>query len=370
MQNSIGQDKEVWTEEWRHRTIESEIQMWDFFGTRPWILKYTPRFGKVIEAGCGLGRYVFLLNKFGIDIEGLDFSLETIEYLLEWQRNHDFNAQFKIGDITQLPYSDNLLSGYLSFGVIEHFIEGPQKPLQEAYRVLKPGGVAIITTPSKSWFYYYSIFLTNIKALIKGIIGIKKMDRPFFQYWYTPTQLKDFIEDAGFIVTRYGSTDMLYAFREYCKKFSIKLEKHKWLFTFSQKLEKTFLNKFSAQSVVIAIKPGQKLFCFLCGQENAEIDSLKDFDVPICNNPKCNSLANYYTKKTKNPKFNSPYIINPPLLKPEKRFCGISNLEYLTDCIFEDYGFSIPIHPEILKNPEINIKTSNLNLKPVWRNRS
>lgn len=148
---SLGQNVEVWTEDWKGFSVESEIRMWDYFGVRAHILKYTPRFGSVLEAGCGLGRYNFYLSHFGIDIIGLDFSEETINHLKEWSKRNGYNLNFITGDVKRLPFEDNSLSGYLSFGVIEHFEEGPKIVLDEAFRVLKPGGIAIITTPNKSW---------------------------------------------------------------------------------------------------------------------------------------------------------------------------------------------------------------------------
>ena len=70
------------------------------------------------------------------------------------------------GDIKNMPYEDNSLSGYLSFGVMEHFIEGPKEAMDEMYRVMRPGGVAIITTPNNSW----NIRRGNIKKWIKKTI--------------------------------------------------------------------------------------------------------------------------------------------------------------------------------------------------------
>lgn len=58
------------------------------------------------------------------------------------------------GDVLNLPYEDNLLCGYLSFGVVEHFSDGTQKPIAEAYRTLRAGGVAIITTPNYLWYVF------------------------------------------------------------------------------------------------------------------------------------------------------------------------------------------------------------------------
>lgn len=369
MQETLGQNKTVWTEEWKRRSIESEIQMWDFFCLRPWIMKYVPRFGKVIEAGCGLGRYVFLLNRFAIDIEGLDFSDETIHLLNKWKSENKYEVQFKVGDITKLPYEDNSLSGYLSFGVIEHFIEGPQKPLSEVFRTLRPGGIAIITTPSKSWFYYFSRFRLNLKNFIKIIIGRKIVKPAFFQYWYSPKQLKKFVENSGLKVTRYSGTDVLYSFHEFCRLYKIRTENHKWLFSFSQMIEKTYFRNWGAQSVVIAIKPAEKMQCFLCGKLTATYHSLTSFDVPICSEHKSEALSSFYKNTSMNPTFNNPYQIQTPLLHNEERICEITKQNYYIDKLFEDFGLSIHVHPDLLKNPETSIKLSNNYLTPIWRSR-
>jgi ubiquinone/menaquinone biosynthesis C-methylase UbiE len=117
--------------------------------------------------------------------------------LNKWKNENGFNNEFKVGDVTKLPYNDNSISGYLSFGVIEHFIEGLQKALNEAFRVLRPGGIAIITTPSKSWFYYYRLIRSAIRTFIKKLIGRDVIKPSFFQYWFSPKDLKQFVHEAG-----------------------------------------------------------------------------------------------------------------------------------------------------------------------------
>ena len=141
----------IWEDFWHGLTPETEIRMRDFYGGRQWILKHVPRYGKVLEAGCGLGRWVFYLDKLGIDIDGVDSHIPTINAVKNWAQIRGFADRFRVANVTELPYDDGTLSGYLSFGVIEHFEEGPAKPLSEAYRVLRPGGVAVITTPSVSF---------------------------------------------------------------------------------------------------------------------------------------------------------------------------------------------------------------------------
>jgi hypothetical protein len=37
---------------------------------------------------------------------------------------------------------------FFSFGVVEHWVDGPQAPLRDIFRVLKPGAKAFIAVPS------------------------------------------------------------------------------------------------------------------------------------------------------------------------------------------------------------------------------
>ena len=55
----------------------------------------------------------------------------------------------------KLPYEDNYFDVIYSKSIIEHFYF-PEKIFQEAYRVLKPGGIIITLTPE--WKYIYKSF--------------------------------------------------------------------------------------------------------------------------------------------------------------------------------------------------------------------
>ncbi len=364
-----GQNPEVWSDAWKGLSPESEIRMWDFYGGRQYILKYTPRFGKVLEAGCGLGRYVFYLNKLGIDIEGLDFEKNVINYLNKWKIINGFNnISFIEGDVTKLPYDDNSLSGYISLGVVEHFKEGPGKAISEAYRVLRPGGIAIITTPNKSFYIRYIDIVKKLKKIIKKILGIKNLPEYFFQYEYSPRQLKKFCEAEGFYISRAEGCDFLYVFNEIGRFAGNNIEKGSLAYFISHLLEYSILRYFGAQTITISIKTAPLMYCFLSGKLCAKPESLEKYDVPISDEMQKNPLANFYLRG-RLPKFAQKYIINPPLLQPERRICEYSGIEYLTDSIFEDFGFTKNILPDLLRNPEINIELANTSLKPKWRKR-
>lgn len=366
---SLGQDENVWSEEWEQLTPESEIQMWDFYGLRQWIAKYIPRYGKTIEAGCGLGRYVFYLSELGIDIEGVDFSQPAIDSLNKWKVKNNFNVVFKRGNILSLDYPDNTLSGYISLGVIEHFIEGPQKALKEVYRVLRPGGIAIISTPSISFYIFYVRMKRFLKNIVKKILLRKIVQDIFYQYWYRPHKLGKFVKESGLKTSKCKSADLLYAFCEagnFTQKF---INERSFGYKFSDKFENSFLNFIGSQSITISIKTAEEMYCFLCGKLNAKIDSLNKYDVPICNDCVNKKEANYYLKNTET-KYCSSYIINPPVKPVSKSVCDFCGKDYLTDELFEDYGFAKNACKDCLKLPEVNILLSNEYVKPVWRRRA
>lgn len=342
--------------------------MWDFYGGRQWVTKYVPRFGKVLEGGCGTGRYIFYLRRLGIDIEGIDFSDRVIENLEKVKNSIDPNAVFFKGDITRLPYQDNSLSGYISLGVLEHFIEGPQKPIQEAYRVLRPGGIAIITTPNVSYMVMYRKAILELKKIIKKAFFLKTGIEPFFQHEYTPGKLKRYMQQQGFHVSRAEGCDLLYPSCERGNFKGVNLSKGTPAYWFANTFENTWIKRFGAQTVTISVKTAPTMHCFLSGKLTATPESLKLFDVPISREYQNSRLARLFLKR--NPvRYSEPYAISPPVKLPEKRTCSFSNAEYFTDPIFEDYGFNRNVCPALLKHPEINIELSVNNIKPCWRKR-
>jgi SAM-dependent methyltransferase len=112
----------------------------------PYILRYLPKDGKTIEAGCGLGRFVKYLTDQGYDIEGIEYNPEAVRTI----RRLAPELSVLEGNILSLPYRDESLAGMISLGVLEHFQAGMEEPLREIRRVLKPGGILIISVPSQN----------------------------------------------------------------------------------------------------------------------------------------------------------------------------------------------------------------------------
>lgn len=273
------------------------------------------------------------------------------------------------GDVTCLPYEDNSMSGYISLGVVEHFIEGPQKAIAEAYRVLRPGGIAIITTPNISFYVRYRKLKTRIKKAIKKLIGRRIIDRPFFQYEYTPEQLKHFCQAQGFYVSRAEGCDLLFPFNQIGGLNGANLVPGSFAYWFSNKFENTWIKNFGGQSITVSIKSAPLMHCFLNGKLSATPDSLQRFDVPISKEMQNTPMAKNYIKN-KNVSYACRYLINPKILNPEPRICEFTGKQYVTDPIFETFGFNSNVCSDALLNPEINILLCAENIQPIWRKRN
>ncbi len=101
--------------------------------------------GDVLEVGCGEGRGIDLI----IGKCKTYTAIDKIEPVIDGLRKKYPSEKFLSGNIPPLTqFSDNSFDRIFSFQVIEH-IEDDHLFLSEINRVLKPGGVALMTTPNR-----------------------------------------------------------------------------------------------------------------------------------------------------------------------------------------------------------------------------
>ena len=183
-------DKKKWKVVWQEgKKIEELLNIVDREAFRiKNILQYLPK-GRILEAGCGDGKYVFYLEKLGYEVYGVDFVEEVIakNKIISEESGVGNSSRFKVMDICKLEFPDNYFDGYLSMGVIEHF-QDPTIPLIDAYRVLKKGGIAFITVPNR-------LSPNHITRSLSAKFGSEDV---IWQKEYTRWALQRFATSVGF----------------------------------------------------------------------------------------------------------------------------------------------------------------------------
>jgi len=106
---------------------------------------------KVLDIGCGFGRFVYYLREKGIDAIGIDISESSIKLA------KDNNCA--VGNAEDLQFENNSFDVVISLGVLHHTPD-INKAIQEIWRVLKPDGIVFVVLYNK----YDPLFII-IKAL-------------------------------------------------------------------------------------------------------------------------------------------------------------------------------------------------------------
>ena len=108
------------------------------------------RFEKILDVGCGDGNFTMLLARAckAKDVYGVEISEKGVELA----RKNGIRCYHLDIDEDVFPFEDNYFDAVFAGEVIEH-LYNPDHFLDEVYRVLKPKGVFILTTPNLASLY-------------------------------------------------------------------------------------------------------------------------------------------------------------------------------------------------------------------------
>jgi SAM-dependent methyltransferase len=156
--------------------------------TRSLFLPYLRPGDRVLEAGCGLGVELIALGSWSPRMVGVDYSLAALAGI----RRGDARHRIAAADVHGLPFAGETFDALLSFGVLEHFDFGPGPALQEAWRVLRPQGLMILTVP-------YPNVVWRLVRLRRRIRPPRPEARAgYYETAYSASRLAQFVTQAGF----------------------------------------------------------------------------------------------------------------------------------------------------------------------------
>jgi SAM-dependent methyltransferase len=203
---------------WKVGSFDDLLRSCDWDPLTPYVHRYFVPPGPILEAGCGAGRFVKYLHDRAFDCRGIEFNETTVSNV----KNKWPDLQVIQGDVEQMPYPDNTFQGLLAVGLIEHFEHGPEKVLSEMRRVLKPGGVGLITVPCLNWLrrmkgpFCGISHMVRVNPLVRAAMGKRPYARwgwnlyskrfkyhvwpewgEFYEYRFTPRQHEQFLKNAG-----------------------------------------------------------------------------------------------------------------------------------------------------------------------------
>lgn len=112
------------------------------------------RSGRVLEAGCGAGRFIRTIARGRPDLEayGCDLSAEATQLAAHYPEP----VRYAAADLTALPYPNDYFDLALVFDVLEH-VEEAGAGLSELARVLRPGGLlhALVPCEGQPWTLHW-----------------------------------------------------------------------------------------------------------------------------------------------------------------------------------------------------------------------
>ncbi|RPF47014.1 ubiquinone/menaquinone biosynthesis C-methylase UbiE [Thermodesulfitimonas autotrophica] len=187
--------KGLWDKTWERQIQPEKMVSWvkrqQVFKL---IIQHLPKGAKLLEAGCGLGHWVFALCQYGYKAFGVDTSEVGIQRGRQlYGLNHNI---LRKGDVLTLDYEESTFDGYISLGVVEHFEDGPGKALNEAYRVLKKNGLLFCSVPYLNPLRYLFSPHGDLESLLNT------SGHSFYQWSFSKKEMQTMLESAGFELLR------------------------------------------------------------------------------------------------------------------------------------------------------------------------
>lgn len=165
-----------------------------------------------LDIGCGRGEILKHSEKLGVFVYGIDYSGEAIAIANDILKNSS-RAKLIKADCTRIPFKDNFFDRVLIGDLLEHLsYKKGIRLLEEANRVLKPGGTLLLHTSPNLLFmkFLYPLVIKMIKGEKKDmVIKHVNMQKKVHIHEYHYFSLKKIVKALGFNAKVWIDNDFL-----------------------------------------------------------------------------------------------------------------------------------------------------------------
>ena len=143
--------------------------------------------GRLLDVGCGAGTFLVQAQQAGYDVYGQEVSPYFVQYCRE-----EHKLPIYEGELNALALQEGSFDVTAAFDVIEHHPH-PEQMLQQMHRLLKPGGLIVISTHDIGNFYAR---LYGAKWRYLNPVG--------HLTYFTRQTLREMLRQAGFQILQTG----------------------------------------------------------------------------------------------------------------------------------------------------------------------
>ena len=179
---------------------DEELYLKTFRRRLGFALRGGPRSGVALDVGCAAGFCMAVLRERGFEVHGVEVSETIARHAID----HFGFDTVHIGTLESAPYAERSFDLITMWDVVEHVVD-PQALLQEARRLLKPGGLLVVETQ-------------DIDSRFARRLGPRWHHFKHHEHilHFTPATVRTLLEQAGFRVEklthRYGGKYVSTAF--------------------------------------------------------------------------------------------------------------------------------------------------------------
>jgi 2-polyprenyl-6-hydroxyphenyl methylase/3-demethylubiquinone-9 3-methyltransferase len=181
--------------------------------------------GRALDIGCGPGVMEEALAARGFEVRGIDVSARMIEQgKARLAARGLAGCSLEVGDVTRLGGADDFYDAVLAMGVLE-YLPDYGAALREIHRVLRPGGVVVLTVPNRfSPYHAARRTYTALRALAGKPYGSSPAINPC-----VPWRLDRLLAEHGFrdLESR-GCNFILFPLHDKLPKASVAINRRLW----------------------------------------------------------------------------------------------------------------------------------------------